>query len=150
MAIITMDWGERSNKTFFFTIHLSAIDLSLLLIRQIIIKFKNKFKTWSLVAYIYNYKWMVAVTVSLRWFHSVTSDNFWQRMSCHIAQFCWVTGTGKPWVLFTTCFTNALFVSHSSNLLGWILCRSFFTGVRKSFGGMAGNTNSGILPSASL
>lgn len=40
-----------------------------------------------------------------------------------------------------TCFMSGLFILQPSNLVGHILCLSFFTGVRTISGGMAGNTN---------
>ena len=84
----------------------------------------------------------LAVTVSsLRRFHSVTVPTKNELRYCSVL----MAGTVKPPVLLTTCFMGRFSVSHPSNLVGRILQRSSFAGVRKSSAGMAG-----ILPSAIL
>ena len=49
-----------------------------------------------------------------------------------------------------TCFMSGLFILQPSNLVGHILCLSFFTGVRTISGGMAGNTNTNTSGIANL
>ena len=86
---------------------------------------------------------------SLRWWspHSggSTQSQFWQRMSCHIAQFSW--HWQGQWSL-EHCWQPVSWVGFSFRspqiwLGERILRRFFFAGSRKSSGGLAG-----ILPSA--
>ena len=84
----------------------------------------------------------LAVTVSsLRRFHSVTVPTKNEQRYCSVL----LTETAKPPVLLTTCFMDRFSVLHPSNLVGQILWRSLFAGVRKSSAGMAGTLPSAIL-----